>query len=574
MRNYVLKTGAEPAKSNNALVAYIADRYAQKTNIYNQRKVVIQMLKSKMRFLLSVYNPKDSAPLGAKSKDLYYKSMLAHQANNTLMASKLNPDFIDYAPLGLKHDKDLNNITEALTRAHMGLRYQGLYDLAVQQSKKDLIWGNSFIEMVLKFDGDEVSGVEYQHCPFEEMRNYYGEPDRIRAIEYSPEAYAKEYGEEELEDVSLGGIVQTQDKYDTEQSLKFPEGMIQVVRYYNDSRKIFAEIHGGNGKIYQNLEDEKYPLIGREDEGWDPFLESRFYEDPTAEWFGYGVMDFLVDFADLDTSITNAVAADAVWSASAPTIIASNESDKMRASLRSWEKQRAQGRNRVMVQKDSKLGMSGKVIDLTRPVRTDLMETFDGTIISRATRASNLDFNSLAEYAPTAEQQKMKKIEADKLNIRVLQLNEQREIAFARKEMYFLKNTKTPFHNYEIEVNDQFAEKYQSPNGFKPMLKKKIGTILDETNDLHLQIQPRLEGALSDQSILEIRDMMDTIAIMPQGSQAQIIALEQMISKKNPELGITREDYVTPAMPEGAQEQEGAPALQETALGEVKAPAE
>jgi len=72
--------------------------------------------------------------------------------------------------------------------------------------------------------------------------------------------------------------------------------MIQVVRYYNPARKIFAEIHGGSGKIYQSLEGENYPLIGREGEGFDPFLESRFYEDPTAEWFGYGVMDFLIVF--------------------------------------------------------------------------------------------------------------------------------------------------------------------------------------------------------------------------------------------------------------------------------------
>ena len=546
---YVLTAGAGQSKSNSSLVSYIANRYTHKNNIYNQRAQTLDALKNKMRWLLSVYTPKDSLPLGNNAQKLYYKSMLAHQANNTLMASKLNPDFIDYAPLGMKHDKGLNNITEALTRAHMGLRYQGLYDLAVAQSKKDLVWGNSFIELVLKFDGDKIAGAEYQHAPFKEIRNNYGEPDRMRVIEYSAESYAEEYGEDELEDVAYGGIVNSQDKEDEEDTYKVPDGMIQVVRYYNPARKIFAEIHGGSGKIYQSLEGENYPLIGREGEGFDPFLESRFYEDPTAEWFGYGVMDFLIDFADLDTTITNAVASDAVWSASAPTMVVSDDPDKMRASLRAWEKNRAQGRNRVVVEKNSSLGMNGKVTDLSRTVRTDLMETFDGTLISRSTRASNIDFNSLAEYAPTAEQQKMKRIEADQLNIRVLQLNEQREIAFAKNEMYFLKNTPTPFHNYEIEVNDQFAEQYESPNGFKPMHKMKIGDILKETDKLHLQIQPRLEGALSDQNIIEIQDMMDTIGIMPEGSQAQIIALEGMIKRKNPELGITRQDFL-PAAPE------------------------
>ena len=81
------------------------------------------------------------------------------------------------------------------------------------------------------------------------------------------------------------------------------------------------------------------------------------------------------------------------------------------------------------------------------------------------------------------------------------------------------------------------------------MHKMKIGDILKETDKLHLQIQPRLEGALSDQNIIEIQDMMDTIGIMPEGSQAQIIALEGMIKRKNPELGITRQDFL-PAAPE------------------------
>jgi len=59
----------------------------------------------------------------------------------------------------------------------------------------------------LKFDGDKIAGAEYQHAPFKEIRNNYGEPDRMRVIEYSAESYAEEYGEEELEDVAYGGIV-------------------------------------------------------------------------------------------------------------------------------------------------------------------------------------------------------------------------------------------------------------------------------------------------------------------------------------------------------------------------------
>jgi hypothetical protein len=549
---YLLKAGSGKAKSNDALVAYVAGKFMDKQNVWNQRHVVIEALKEKMRFLLSVYNPSDSVPLLKKSKALYYKSMMAHQANNTLMGSKFNPDFIDYAPLGIENDKNLLYMTDALTRAHKGLRYQGLYDLAVADSKKDLIWGNSFIEMVLEFEGDNPtpSGVKYQNAPFDEMRNHYGEPDRMRVINYSPEAYAEEYGEEELEDVSEGGIVETQEIENVEKSFKAPKGQIQVVRYYNDARKIFAEIHGGNGKIYQDLENEMYPLIGRNNKGFDPFLESRFYEDPTADFFGYGIMDFMIDFAGLDTTITNAVTSDAVWSASAPTIVESSDPDKMRTSLRKWEAQRASGRNRVMVEKDSGLGMKGKVTDLSRTVRMDLLDGFDGVLVNRATRASNIVVDALSDFAPTAEQQKIQRLEADKLNLRVLMLNEQREIDFAKKELYFLAHNKTDFHNYEIEVDDEFSEKYRGVDGYRPRMKKKIGDIITETENLHLQIQPRLNGALDDLTYQEIQEMSEDIGLMPEGSQAQIIALDKYIGKKNPNWGIKRQDFATPAQQE------------------------
>lgn len=576
MSSYELVAGAEKSESNSDLVAYVADRFNEKQNIWEQRRVVLEALKNQMRFLLSVYNPTDNLPNTTKSKKLYYKSMLAHQANNVLMGSKLTPDFIDYAPLGIEHDKQLVNITDALTRAHKGLRYQGYYDKAVADSKKDLIWGNSFIEMVLKFDGDKIAGVEYQHAPFAEIRNNYGQPDRIRAINYTPEEYAEEYSEEELLDVAEGGIVESQKNLldsEVEKLSYIPAGQIQVVRYYNPARRIFAEVHGGNGKIYQHLEGDNYPLIGREGEGFDPFLESRFYEDPTADYFGYGVFDFLIDLANLDTTITNAVTADAVWSASAPTVIESDDPDKTRTQLRKWEKNRAEGRNRVMVEKNSGLGTKGKVTDLSRAVRTDIMDAFDGTITQKATRASNIVFDSLTDFAPTAEQQKIQRLEADKLNLRVLMGNEQREIEFARKELYFLNNTHTPFHNYEIEVDDEFSEKYRGEDGFKPMRKVKIGDILKETDKLHLQVQPRLEGALDDMTFQEIAEMSEDIGLMPDGTQAQIIALDKYINKKNPGWGIQRRDFATPATPDAVAAQ-AAVATPETPAAAAALPSE
>lgn len=548
---YLLKAGANKSRSNSALVDYVSRRFTHKQNVWYQRWVKLEEIRKKLRFFLSVYNETGGdAPLGSKNTNLYYRSMQCHQAANILMGTKFSPDFVDFAPLLSDYDQELYDMTDALTRAIKVNRYQGLHDLAKDQSKKDLIFGNSFIEMALEWEGDDPlpKGVQYQCAPFQEMRNNYGDPDKMRVMNYSVESYAEEYGEDELDDVAIGGIVEAtrESGGNIEKNILPPEGQIQVVRFYNPARKIFAEIHGGNGKIYKNLEGENYPLIGSDGRGFDPFEESRFYEDPTSDFFGYGVFDFLVDFANLDTTITNAVAVDAVWSASAPTFIEASDPDKMRSQLRQWEKNRTRGRNRVMVEKASGLGQKATVTDLSRPVRTDILQTFDDVNTTRTIRASHIDVNAMTDYAPTAEQQKLKRIEADKLNLRVLQLNEQRNIQFARNEMYFIKNTKTDFHEEEIEVNDQFADKYRSPDGFKPMKKMKIGEILDETHGLHLKVSPRMEGALDDQTFLEIQEMQQDLGLIPNGTQAKVIALEKYISKKNPDWGLKREDFMAP----------------------------
>lgn len=557
---YLLKTGTKKGKTNDSLVEYVAQRYFDKQTVWQQRNNVLEALAKRLQFLLSIYEESGGiAPKQKKSKDLYYRSLLAHQAANVLMGSKLQPDFVDYAPLGIEHDQDLLYRTRALTRAHRILRYGGGFNLAKSHAKKDLIWGNSFIEMALRFNPDEtIKGISYEWAPFFEMRNYYGERDRMRVTNYTIEDYAAEYGEEELDDVAEGGILDTQEdmgKSATEIGAKVDDGIIQAVKLFNPSRKIFAEIHGGNGKIYMNLENEQYPLLDENGEGYDPYLENRFYEDMKSEYFGWGVLDYLIDLANLDTTVTNAVTGDAVWDASAPTLITTNDDDKMRAELRKWEKNRAKGRNRVLVQKDSGLGLTGGVTQLARGARMDLLNGFDEFTVTRATRASNIDFNSLAEYAPTAEQQKMKKIEADKLNLRVLVLNAEREIDFAKKELHFLSKTKSDFNKLEIEVEDSVGKRFASPSGFVPMKKQEIGKILDGVKNISLEVAPRLEGALDDMTLLEIQEMQNDAPLIPDGTQAKLIFLEKYLAKKNPNLGIKREDFVSPTAPQAPKPQ-------------------
>ncbi len=552
--------GGVKKKTNDDLVQYVTDRFMKKHDVWRGRQNVLVGIKDKVRFLLNVYeeNQGNHRFLSPKNKSLYYKSMLVHQVNTNLLGEKLTADFVDYSPLGIDYDRKLVEQAQAVTRAHKAMRYKGGFDIARAEAKQDLIWGNSFVEMVLDFNPDGTAkGIGYEYAPFYEFRNYYGSIDRMRVVSYDIETYASIYGEEALNDVAEGGIIDTKEddaKAPMEQSLKVRDGLIQVVRFYNPGRKIFAEIHGGGGKVQHFLEKEKYPLIDESGNGFDPFLETRFFQDPTSDFFGFGVHDFLPDLANLDTTITNAATADAVWDASAPIFIDSSDPDRMRSSLREWEKSRASGKNRVIFDKSSGMSQAGKVTRLAIGANTGMANEFDEMIVKRAIRATSVDINGQTDYAPTAEQQKMKKLESSKLNTRVLLLNEQREIDFARKEMYFIQNTKTDFHDQIVEVEDSYANKYQSEDGFKPMKKIRIGDILKGAKNTNFRIIPRMEGALDDQSYMEIQDMMETIALLPDGSKAKAMVIEKMLAQKNPTLGVTRADLSTPAGQTGMQQ--------------------
>jgi hypothetical protein len=115
--------------------------------------------------------------------------------------------------------------------------------------------------------------------------------------------------------------------------------------------------------------------------------------------------------------------------------------------------------------------------------------------------------------------------------------------------MFFIQNTKTDFHNREVEIEDEYSRKYQSPDGYKPMKRLKISDILKDVKDVDFRIMPRMEGAMDDQTFMEIQDMMETIAMIPEGTQAKAMVIEKMINKKYPTLGITRSDLTTPAVP-------------------------
>ena len=556
MRDYKLKATGQGVTELESLVSFVAERKAFKDKIWQMRQNKLIAMGSKMDSLISIYNEKNGqSPSNLKEKQLFYTSALAHQVYNALMGTKLTPDFIQFSPLGATYDQDLLDKTDQLTDAHRVWRIKGGHDKAVREAQKDHVWGNSFVEMSTKYslDGDTALYTEYSHAPFYEMRGYYGDTDIMRIIEMSVERYAGEYGEEALENVTLGGILDAIDSYKkdiVEEEYDKSKEIIQVVRYYDPSRKIFAEIHGGNGYIFKHLEGDDYPFMNEDGTANDPFKESRFFDSPTSDYFGWSPLDYVIDLANLETTITNATAMEAIWEAGAPSILLTNDPDDMEVKLDKHWRQLGKGINRPIVQKDTGIGTKGQIQPMKKGVNNQNMQVWDDTVVSRAIRLSGTDVNALSDYAPTAEQQKLKKIEADKTNIRVLLVNEEREKEFAIKEMQLLKMGNTKFHNYKIEVVDEAARESQTEDGYIPTTKKKLKDILKDVKNIELVISPRMNGVLDGVDFLELQTMQEDIVMLPPGTAASDIAMEKYFKKKTPEWELKRTDFSTPTSPE------------------------
>lgn len=553
---YLLRATGNQQTQDQDLVDLVSKRVQFKNNIWRQRSQVLENLSKQLNALINIY--KESAgnkPLLPETKKYYYLSGRAHEAWNRLQAEKLYADFVKFSPIGMNFDRSDHILGGKVSEAHRIMRYRGGYQKAISEAKSDLIWGESWVQFGIKNDdaGNPVMPT-YEHAPFSEIRGFYGETDVIRLVEYPINKYAAIYGKEMLDKVAPGNLVNPDDdgkdysKSDLEESHEDQQDRIQVVFYYDPAIKLHAEIHGSNGYVFKLLEGNDYPFIGENGEAFAPFKQDLFYKGVGTDYFGWGVMDFIIPLASLDTTITNATAKQAVDAASPLQLLYSNDPDEMERLLDQWEADRSQGYNKPLVQKITQgVGAQAQVQSVDYGVNNQNMQVWDDTISKRIIEFTNIDFNSLTDPAPTLGQQQLKKLEADKMNLRVLLLNQEREIEFARNEIQFLKNGRTKFHNMEIEVRDEFTEEIKAETGEAPLASVKIGDILKDVEDINMQIEPRMEGALDDMSFLEIQTMQQNFALLAPGTRASTKAKARYFQKVQPDLDLEEEDFVTPA---------------------------
>ena len=566
---YLLKATGNVQTQDQELVDLVSRRVQFKNGIWRQRNQVLEQLSKQLNSLINIYKENSGVkPLLPETKKYYYLSGRAHEAWNRLQAEKLYADFVKFSPLGMNFDRSKQLLSGQVTEAHRIMRYRGGYSRAISEAKSDLIWGESWVQFGVKNNKEgNPDYPKYEHAPFSEMRGYYGETDIVRIINYPLNQYAHIYGKEMLNNVASGDLVNPDDdgknfnKAEIEETHEDQQERIQVVLYYDPAIKLHAELHGSNGYVFKLLKDDDYPFIGRDGEAFAPFKQDLFYKGIGSDYFGWGVMDFIIPLASLDTTITNATAKQAVDAASPLQLLYSNDPDEMERLLEQWEVDRSSGFNRPLVQKITQgVGAQAQPQTVDYGVNNQNMQVWDDTITKRIIEFTNIDFNSLTDPSPTLGQQQLKKLESDKMNLRVLLLNQEREVQFARNEVEFLKNGKTRFHDLEIEVRDSFTEEIKAQTGESPLAEMKVGDILKDVKEIDLAIEPRMEGALDDMSFLEIQTMQQNFALLAPGTKASTKAKARYFQKVQPDLDLEEEDFVTPmGMEEGVDNQGVAP---------------
>jgi len=520
MNKYELRATGSQASANPALVEYIAKRKQVKDQVFLMRNQTLTALKHKFNQLMTIYHDTANGdlPKSTKSKALYFKSLKAHQAFTNVFGSKIEPDFLDFYPLMSEFDKKLMQKANNYGQAHKAMRSKGGYDAARKKAKKDLIWGNRFIQLGMAYDKNgEPSHPNYSYAPFDEMRNYYGDTDILRVVDFPISHYAAEYGQEALNLVQTGGIAVV----DQKPLIEVSKEVIQVVFYNDPYLKIYTEIHGGGGYIWENLEGDAYPFIAEDGTGFDLFEESRYFEDTQQDFFGWGIMDGIIPLAELETTITNSKAFEQIWDAAAPTIITTNDPDNMKQELKVWESNLARGVNKPIIESDTGTGTKSRLEQLKRGVNNNDLQYWDEFGTRKATEFSSVDFKGISEFAPTAEQQRLKKVEIDKGGLRVLDVNKDRVLEFAKKEMFFFANTDCNLKDQKIDIIDGTSEQFQTPDGYKPAMQISIRDILDGVKDLDLTIEPRMEGALDDAGYAEREAAQGDLAMAAPGSVLQ-----------------------------------------------------
>ena len=558
---YDLETSGSQSSGHHELRERIVAQFEKKQALFEQRAGQLENITQVMNVLLPIGEEVInlySAKSVAEVDDYYFASALLHQAWNFTQGVKLFPDVIEYKPEITLPPGKRTVVGRNASEIENYARRKGGYAEMVNESTSDLIRGEtiSYREYETNEKGDNVR-LRWVQIPWQNYRQPYKDTDEIVLFEYSLDKYVEIYNKAMLRKVMSGGIL---GDFDSNEGINFDTlttkeklGIkIQVIRYIDAPKRLYAEVHGGGGYIHKYLIGKNYPWIDSDGTPFSPIKRQIMYE-PFVGHHGWGILDILLPVAKLETTIVNASANRAVLAADPLTIIASNKPEDAR---RLWNQHRRNRRNG-----DTTPFFVGETNTGTKitPQNVDIgtndanFQNWQEYLLSQATMRTGIDFRVLTEFAPTAEQQRLRKLEQDKINVTVLHRNKQTNIKMAQEDIYMLQNTTSEFHNIVIHLEtheDEYAhlsseaiDELRDKDGRLPTRKETIGRFLKELGETEFDITPRLEGIIDDKTFLEMEQKRADLALLPPETPAYKKVAKDYFSDAHPRIKLQEADF-------------------------------
>lgn len=533
------------------LLTHIRTRYEDKNKIHKERADIMEAQDEVLKYLLYInkgnsYSPKSYGELPREN----YVSMLPVMGMNYMQSVKLFPDFVDFTPERTNVSEENETATRDLTDLHSLIRNEGKWKTVTLEAQRDLIRGEAFIyhDIVSKQGEDELNKIEYQHLPWETVRPNYDSSDWITAVDLTKNKYIDLYGEESFK---LAGYGSTLDNNNN----NYPDliddvgKLIQVMRYIDPATKTFVEIHG-NSHVYQDLRGDKYPWM-EEGETSVPILRYVCYE-PVIGHHGWGILDFLVSLARTDTTITNASIQRSILKADPMRLITTDDPAAMEKQYRQYLANRTTGMSEPFFMKNSNIGTQAQVQNLDAGADNSNQQFWFDWVIQMATMETQIDFNQMVDYAPTADQQRLRKQEQDRINRVIIERNAERYKLFSLQDISMLRNRECKFNDIKLflpatqEEIDASTPEMLDKNGKYPPREITVRQVVKSVLDLRIDIQPRLEGALDDLSFMEIQNMKQDIAMFVPNTIGYEKFMEYYMKKVYPRLNYEMGDNSKP----------------------------
>ena len=547
-------------RTESEIIAHVTDRLLKKDQVYRLRANVLDAQSSILRKLLKITLGENEQMLSGYG----YGSGLVHKVINFLTATKLFPTHVDFKHEQSRAPSSAEVLGYNISEVHYLARKKGDWASATDDAGMDLIRGECFIRRYIKKDikTGKPLGLAYEAVPFEEMRwKYNGDTDVIRTAQITKNEAIKRFGKEFVETVMPISIYKKDESTSIDQSRVIASqeqssDLYGYIHYVDEVEMVEYEILGDKMATEKFENDFDYEYEG---ESFNPYCRRVFYRSLEERNFGYGIIDFGMSLAQVDTTHGETLIKRSIDDADPLTMVSSDDPTKIERSYMNHMAARAAGKpGNLWFSKNNGIKDTLNIDQVKPGVDAGLFQFMEDFIINRFTLLTGVNFRIDLEYAPTDAQEGRRMEIQDKVAIGVLKRNLNADAKFAAEDLITLVNTETKFHSKKLFLKrdpDEFTPEERAllmDNGEIIPEERTVKSVIAEMKDIDFDATPRLDGILDDQTSQQLRVRRENLAIYPMGTPAYNKAATALSTDTDPSLKITEEDFniPQPEMPE------------------------